>query len=186
LGEAELDVTDEELVDRLLPVLRVAARTFVHTRWAQGNADDLVQDAWLRLCRRERAALRAWRADGGASLETWAVRVAEKGWHSLMQHERRGKRGGGLIHEEIDAMASREPSREPGAEEAVIARDLVARVASAIEDMPSRARLVFQLRFLDGLTSAEVARAMNRSPQDVFNWTFRVRERARAVRDSGE
>ncbi len=56
---------------------------------------------------------------------------------------------------------------EPSPEQAVLARDELARIRSAIDALPRQTRLAFVMRRVDGLSQQEIARRMNLSEHTV-------------------
>lgn len=122
------------------------------------TADTLTQECFLRAFQK-RHTFR-----GESSIDTWLVRIAV----NLARDHARNRRMAfwkGLFsstraaesHAEFPEV--RDPS--PSAEKAMIARETVERVWSAMERLPQQQRAVFMLRFEEDMTLHEIAQVMD-------------------------
>lgn len=110
------------------------------------TAEDIVQDAWVRLASRDTADV--------AAPEAFVFRVA--GNLAVDQQRRDQRRGDSVDPETISGMAGEVPS----AERQLIDRQTLQRVLSAANTLPPRCRDVFVMRKLEGLDQAEIARRL--------------------------
>lgn len=118
------------------------------------EADGLTQECFLRAFAR-RAAFR-----GEASMGTWLVRIAI----NLAQDQRRSRRTSfwkRLLHgrrHEDKAQQGVNPCGTP--EDAILAKEKVAAIWTAAENLPMRQRTAFLLRYGEDMTLQEIAVAM--------------------------
>lgn len=107
------------------------------------EAEDVVQDAWVR------AYTHLRQFSGRASFATWLTRIAI---HEALARRRRRVRSTSLgDHAETLPAAVRPPEDEVGA------RQVAAAIEAAIDALPTRYRVAFVLRDLQGLGTAETA-----------------------------
>lgn len=171
------------LEKRLTMVIAGAARRFQRTspRGAdEASIDDLVQDGWVALTHDSYAALLGWRVDGGASLETYVVKVVVRGWVDQQRTHRRKKRGGHMMrsHEDPDQIVEEHASPEALA----AARESATHIHEALETRLSpRGLLVLRLVFTDGCSVPEAAAAMQVTTQVIYNWVHKIRGIARSA-----
>lgn len=137
----------------------------------QDLADNLTQDCFLRAYQK-RATFR-----GEASVETWLIRIAinlvrdhERNrrlafWRSLLTQSRRPDR-------DREDLEIRDPA--PSAERALLAREELAAVESAVKDLSPQQRVVFSLRFFEEMTLEQIALAMQLELGTVKSHLFRA------------
>jgi DNA-directed RNA polymerase specialized sigma24 family protein len=136
--------------------------------------------AWLALSDDRFAGLATWSPERGASLETFAVRIALGAWRNLARAVRAAKRGGRALR--VDETAAHVMPELATPEALVGAAHAAAAVAAALEaQLPPKGLLVLRLHFTDGLPVARVASAMGVRPQVIYNWVFRIRAIARTT-----
>lgn len=169
-----------QLAARLLPPVRRAAARFVRRLRGARTPDELVSEAWLALSLDRFAGLARWSPERGASLETFAVRIARGAWRNLVRSVFAHKRGGRARWvDEAEAHAAPELATPEGL---VVSAHAAAAVWAALEaQLPPKGLLVLRLHLTDGLPVARVASAMGVRPQVVYNWVFRIRAIARAT-----
>ncbi len=139
-------------------------------------APDLVQEAWLRLVRQQRAGrLR--------SLVLPGLAIAQAGW--LAREESRTRRrhetimGGRAVEVTVDG-EDHDPGVDP--EEQAIRRDRLDRIRRELEVCPPRARQIFLAVYgPDGRSHAEVAHDLGLSVQRVRQALCEVRARMRTA-----
>ncbi len=160
-------VTFDEVYERLRgPVWRLALR-FCRDR---EEALDATQEVFLRVWR----ALPGFR--GEAQVSTWVYRIA---WNVLLSRARRERRRAAravelpLLEAEM-AQRLRDPAPDP--ERRAEAADELAQVAAAIARLPEPHRAVLWLRDGEGLTYAEIARALDVPLGTVRSRLARARE----------
>lgn len=174
-------VSDEKLV---ADVLAGTAEAFdaLHDRFREkvyrfalkrlGNeqdAEDVTQDVFLEI----------WRCldtyQGRSSLQTWIFGVAH---NQVCRRFRKKNLVSGSVDEEGFGDV---PSGEPGIEEQLDARRMLARCDRVVEDLSEGQRNVYRLRFHEHRSTREVASALGKSSQAVKISLFRTR-RALAAR----
>lgn len=181
------DLTDEELVERirgderkLFSVLmrRHNQRVFRAVRAIVSDdeeAADVVQDAWVR------AYSHLEQFQGRSRFLTWLVRIAV---HEALARRRRGRRFAtlngdhdeGFEHTSADSAF---PSRQPSPEEALASRELGRMLGAAVESLPDSLRVVFVLRQVEELSTAETAACLGLSEANVKVRLHRAKGRLR-------
>ncbi|TCC63524.1 sigma-70 family RNA polymerase sigma factor [Kribbella pittospori] len=163
---AGLRAGDEETFACLLngwsgSMLRLA-RTFVSTT---ASAEEVVQDTWLAVFQG------IGRFEGRSSLQTWVYRILVNVARRRGTHEQRTVPWASLVPDEgptVDPSRFRGaddqypggwrafPERWPTTENEVLAHEVRATVAEAIEKLPPRQQVVLTLRDIDGQTADDV------------------------------
>ena len=131
------------------------------------DAEDALQDGLLK----------AWRALGrfrpNAPLRPWLLRIAA----NEARNRRRGEgRREGLA---LRAAAASPGEAAPSPEEAALAAERRRLLLDALEQLPERARLVLELRYLLGLSEDETAAALGIRRGTVKSRSARALERLR-------
>ena len=143
------------------------------------DARDIVQDTFLRAFR-YRNALRADRKPGA-----WLNRIAV---NAALDHLRRRRRDRAVPLDQLEGLL---PDRSvslapaPSAEEHLAARGETDRLFRLLDRLAPRERAAFVLRYLQGLSTAEVARAMGCTRVTVRRHSLRAREKLRAALQTG-
>ena len=132
------------------------------------SADDVLQETYLVVFRK----IREFEPGQAGGFHAWLARIAENRLADLIKGQRRAKRGGGLTPAELRlgnddstvidmlqmlAADSRTPSRKARMHEAAAA------VQTALENLKEDNREALRLRYLEGLSVAEMAERMGRS-----------------------
>jgi len=171
-------LTDEEVVRRIqggeVELFELLMRR--HNQRLYRTVRALVQEADAAEDALQRAYVEAWRAlarfEGRSSVSTWMTRIAMRSAGEVTRRERRAieiaedsssRSAGGREAEPADAPASR--------------RELAAVLERAIDALPEAQRIVAVLRLVDGLTTAEVAEALDLTEEAVKVRLHRARER---------
>ncbi len=120
----------------------------------RAEAEEVVQETFLRLCRRQRAK------DAQSNLRGWVFRVA----HNLARDEHRRRRRRPV--EPLD-----EVSRDPGAtpEQQVLADEKAVRLMAALNRLPAAQRECLHLR-AEGLRYREIAEVVGAAVSTVAEW----------------
>lgn len=146
--EAAFDTLFRAWYARLVRV----AEYIVHDR---GEAEELVQDVWLEIWRRR------------------ATLVLDEAPHRYVVRAVRNRALNRARHARVVARAAEQlapddvhPATAPGE---IDARDLEAAITRAVAALPPRCRAVFELSRRDGLSHAEIARALDVTPKTVEN-----------------
>lgn len=127
----------------------------------QGEAEDIVQEVWLKI-RQPSAPVANGRAYLYRIAQNLVVdRVRER--HRRMQRERRWSED----REEPGSHSLEPIDPSDNAESAMVRREEVALVASAIGNLPEGARRVFELHKIEGLSHADVAAQLGISKSGV-------------------
>lgn len=127
----------------------------------QAEADDILQEIWMRLRLPSRGAI----ANGRAYLYRVAQNLVID---RARERQRRAHRERLWMDERCAIWTSREPAdTSSNAEDALLEREEVALLSSAIQDIPRGARKAFELHKLDGLSHEEVATRMGISRSGV-------------------
>ena len=162
------------------------SRLLLHVARMAGGSHDAVMDRYAFILEHLRAdggrRLRLWMSERRSKLTTWLVVVAQR--LSLDEHRQRYGRpratGDGaagdhvirrrladLVTEEMDAERIGDPALAdtPDADHEVRRTELMTLLYRAVAELPASDRLLVALRFRDGLSAAEIARATGASSQ---------------------
>jgi RNA polymerase sigma-70 factor (ECF subfamily) len=179
-----LYVEDVLLVDRCLTGEPAATRELFRRHRQRVHAslfrvlgsnrdmDDLLQESFLQVFQ----SLRGWRAE--ASLATWIDRVAVRCAYRYLTRRGRRVETDALDDDEPAALTS--PDAGPG-ERRQLARDGVARLNAALDELAPAARLAFTLHELDGRSLAETAELVGSSVTATKLRVWRARKRIEAA-----
>lgn len=160
-GEPELF---ELLMRRYNQRLFRVARSVVAT---DAEAEDVMQETYVR------AFTHLGQFDGRAKLGTWLTRIA---LYEALARKRKGSRFVPLGPEPMGVEADREGNPEQQAAR----RQLGAVLETALGELPAAARLVFVLREVEGLTTAETAECLGVSEEAAKVRLHRAKARLRA------
>ncbi|GBC59644.1 RNA polymerase sigma-70 domain protein [Desulfonema ishimotonii] len=148
------------------------------------DAEELRDDAFVRLLENDRRKLRMYDPKRGLSLKNWICMVAAQTVRSyLRKKDRPGQvRGGvpvslGLIREELIKPCHTTADEERRYE----AREKLACLAEAMTQLPHLERLVLQLHFEDGMNPPEIATATNRTTNNIYQILHRARNRLKKI-----
>jgi RNA polymerase sigma-70 factor, ECF subfamily len=165
-----------ELVDAWSPVMLRVAMRYVANRQA---AEDVVQDTWLALIK----GLSNFQ--GRSTLRSWAFSILINRAKTRGAMDFRTVVSATLTSSDSDVPAV-DPARFRGADDeypghwtsvgaprpwdqpegGALGREVVTLIDAALEDLPSRQRLVVTLRDVHGMTSEEACAALELSPQN--------------------
>jgi RNA polymerase sigma-70 factor (ECF subfamily) len=170
--------TDEEVVRRVLAgeteffellMRRHNQRLFRTVRAVTGDAETAEEALHL-------AYVAAWRGlgqfGGRASFATWMTRIALRTAGELARRERRS-----LEIAEDSASAATGSYEAESADAALSKKELALVLERAIDALPDPLRMVAVLRLVEGLSTAEVAEALELSEANVKVRLHRARER---------
>jgi RNA polymerase sigma-70 factor, ECF subfamily len=135
-------------------------------------ADTLTQDCFLRAFKK-RGSFR-----GESGLSTWLVRIAINLAHDHNRSRRLAFWRKVERPERMDVLPSEDWRRSP--EQALINRESVDAVGSAVEKLPDRQRTVFLLRFVEEMPLEEIADATGMKLGTVKSHLFRAIEAIKA------
>jgi RNA polymerase sigma-70 factor (ECF subfamily) len=161
------------IVEEWSPMMLRVARSFVST---PASAQEIVQEAWLAVVRG------LDRFEARSSLRTWVFRILTNLAKTRGVREARTVPMSALAGDEGDGAPIVDPDRfrgaddqwpghwkpdgaprpwHPSPEQAVLAGEIRSRLASALELLPARQRVVVSLRDVHGLSSEEVCDALD-------------------------
>lgn len=136
-------------------------RFFAARLGSRAEAEDLVQDLYLRLTA----------MDATAPVDNPSALLHRIGSNLMLDRLRSQKRAGVRDSDwrEINTtiLAGHEVADDPSADEVVAARQRLKALVEAVDDLPEKTRHAFQLHKLDGLSHAETARRMGISVSTV-------------------
>lgn len=138
------------------------------TRLLGGDLDgarDVVQEAFLRLCRSDRS-------ESAAGLRTWLFTVCRNLALDL-------RRKDGRMNPLDETRAALLESASPGPDQGLEERDELQRVLAALAALPEKQREVLRLKFQHGLSYAEIGRVTQQKTGTV-GWL--IHEGIRALR----
>jgi RNA polymerase sigma-70 factor (ECF subfamily) len=162
-GVVDAEVVVDDLVRAYASLLFRVAHSILRNR---AEAEDVVQEVFLRVMERPMAGVRDWRV--------WLVRMA---WNRALDQRKTGRAG-------------RPEQREEGFWEAMVAPGLAqdealgerGRMEAVLEEMdrlPKKERQVLLLSAMEELGTTEIAGVMERSESAVRALLFRARTRLR-------
>lgn len=167
------EATFRELVDAWSPAMLGLARSFVGS---SQSAEDVVQDAWLGVLR----GLDGF--EGRSSLRSWVFTIVVNRGRTRGAREARTVAWSTLAPDSADAGPTVDPARFQGAdgrypggwtstgvpqrwdeapERSALAREAIALVEAALEELPPRQRVVVTLRDVHGLTAEETCETLD-------------------------
>jgi RNA polymerase sigma-70 factor, ECF subfamily len=156
-------------------------RVLLRLRDPAFDAEDVLQETWIRACQ----AARDFREE--ASLKTWLDRIALNAAAMARRKARAGSRGGGAavvrIDRETDVGGEAGPlvPAPDAVEDAVLWRETLAELATAVAALPSGLRDVLVLRDLQGASVREAATELGISEDAVKQRLHRARGRLRTA-----
>jgi len=170
------DAAFAELVRRESGKLLAVARRILRS---EEDAEDAVQDALLS------AFQNLDGFEGGARLSTWLHRITVNA--ALMRLRSKKRRREDAIEELLPAFAEDGHHLGPvaplrgAAEDEILSAELSAIVRRAIDELPDSHRVVLVLRDVEGLDTAETARALGIGPDAAKMRLHRARQALRTV-----
>ncbi|HSL20266.1 MAG TPA: RNA polymerase sigma factor [Vicinamibacterales bacterium] len=133
----------------------------------EAEAEDVMQQAYVN------AYTHLRQFDGRAAFSTWLTRIAV---HEALARARRRGRYIDMDPENPSTIAFPTPSAQgPDPERLAFARELGALMESAIDELPDGTREVFMLRQVEGMSTREVAEALDVSQEVVKTRLSRAR-----------
>jgi RNA polymerase sigma-70 factor, ECF subfamily len=164
------DLSDEEVVSRVLAgdtrlfeiIMRRYNRRLFRVARAilrdDGEAEDVMQDAYVRAYQNLRQFA------GRARFSTWLTRIAA---HEAISRARRRKRHLDLHSVLESSESSMDPpvSRELSPLERSLDRELADHIEASVEALPEIYRVVFTLREIEGMSTAETAELLGISEE---------------------
>jgi RNA polymerase sigma factor (sigma-70 family) len=177
-GEAELVARavrgDHEAYATLVrPHERVAYRVAAAITGWNADAEEATQNGFVKAYR----SLNHFRA--GAAFKPWLLRIVVNEAHNVLRAERRHLRLGARAAEQHEAAIA-------GTDEAVLAREEVETVLSALAQLPDADRLAVALRYFAELPDGEAAALVGTSPEAYRVRLMRARRRLQALLEEAD
>jgi RNA polymerase sigma-70 factor (ECF subfamily) len=151
---------------------------FLRRGFSVEEARDLTQDVFLRVSR----GLPKFRLE--SQFKTWVFEIADNVAQNELRRRGTGKRKGKEISfdtggqgEEGEPAPFEPPPQPPKALEEVLKREQTERLSRAIEDLPKKMRVCFQLRYGQGHKYEEIAVLMNVSIDTVKAHLHQAKQR---------
>jgi len=121
------------------------------------DADDVIQDVFLKLCGDQFRALRSFRAAHPAALPAYLRAVAASAAIDHIRMRRAGKRGGGREHEDLDKAELTVKSGDDPAR--TVERSLlIERIGKCLDPHETRDRQIFWMYYRHGFSASAIAR----------------------------
>jgi len=154
----------EILMRRYNQHLYRVARTILRD---DGEAEDVMQQAYVN------AYVHLDQFAGRASFSTWLTKIAV--YEALARAQRRGVTASRAVCESSEDTMANIQSSAPTPEHQAFATELKSLLESAIDGLPEHHRLVFTLREIEGLSTAETAECLGISEENVKTRLHRAR-----------
>ena len=180
---------DNVTLQRLLLDHEASLRCFINKRLGNDlrsilSPDDVLQEVWITVFK----TISSFRLNGQDSFEIWLKSVATRTAINMAKSARRLKRGGGVraLPGEDDPCSScltlfdrvagkgRSPSREVSSLEAAKA------IRNVLVQLPEERRLAVTMRFLEGKSFGEIAKATGKTKLAVRSIIYRSLRQMRA------
>ena len=138
------------------------------------TADSLTQECFLKAYEQRK------RFRGECSVRTWLMRIAVnlardhvksrrwQFWRTLFRESAGSEEQG----DPVDPLEPADPHASP--ERSLLARERLAHVSAAVDNLPNQQRAVFVLRFLEEMSIEEIAQATSLRPGTVKAHLFRA------------
>ena len=173
-----------KLVDRLAPVIQ--ARVVRVLLWRQPTSgrdvrqevEDLTQEVFLALFRREGQLLRSWQPERGLSLRNFVGLVAERLVGGILQ-AKRGRNPWVATPAAPETLASCEAAPQQ-LDQVIDCFDLLDRL---LANLTPQGRTMFHKLLVEQQTVAQICRETGMSKNTVHAWHSRLRKLARQLRE---
>lgn len=177
--------------ERLRPYLEAVARAVLKGRLA-GKVDpaDVVQQSLLASVER----FAQFEGETPAELQRWLVAIVRNEAKNLLRYWHQDKRlvaaedavaGSRAIKPTDDGASTRLPAGEPSPSRLVAAREEASRMLATLDRLPSEQRTILTLRHFEGLSHAEIAERLGRTPDAIRQaWVRALRSLRRALGDT--
>lgn len=174
--------------ERLRPYLEAVARAILRGRLA-GKVDpaDVVQQSLLASVER----FEQFEGDTPAELQRWLVAIVRNEAKNLLRYWHQDKRlvaaedavaGSRAIKPADDGASARLPAGEPSPSRVVAAREEASRMLAVLDRLPAEQRAILALRHFEGLSHAEIAERLGRTPDAIRQaWVRALRSLRRAL-----
>lgn len=178
-AEGRLDAARERYTEVVTRYQRRAARIAFHYLRDAADADEAVQDAFIKAY----VHIGTFRED--MPFEVWFTRILINGCLDRIKARRRRQRWLAPPALDPDGMerdpAEYIPSRGPSPEETVLSEERRRQLMAAVAELPERQRMVFMLSHFDGRSSREVSAMTGLNESTVRVHLFRAIRRLRNI-----
>lgn len=134
-----------------------------------GVAEELSQEVFVQ------AMLHIAKFRGESKFSTWLFGIA----HNLVRNHWRQVQSSQTAHERLGRLEKLQ--RGGSLDQHLLDRQRIEAVYAALETLPDNLRVVFVFRYFEGMSSAEIAQALNLSVNNVDARTSRARRRIKNV-----
>ncbi|MCC7044282.1 MAG: sigma-70 family RNA polymerase sigma factor [Acidobacteria bacterium] len=178
-AEGRLDAARERYSEVVTRYQRRAARIAYHYLRDAADADEAVQDAFIKAYMH----IGTFRED--LPFEVWFTRILINGCLDRIKARRRRERW--MAPPVLDPSGSERdpadyiPSRGPSPEELVLSEERRQQLMGAVAELPERQRMVFMLSHFDGRSSREVSAMTGLNESTVRVHLFRAIRRLRGL-----
>lgn len=175
LCDAELVELAQQGDDRAFAMLVAQCEPMLHAQVARfrlpyADAEDMEQEGLLGLL----AAVRTFRAEGGASFRTYAaVCVRNRLLSAVRRYAAQGETP--LSEEALPVTAWQQSAVDPAA--LVVEQESAALLLAQLQKRLTQREYAVFLRYLDGFSYSEIASGLQMSPKSVDNTLQRVRRK---------
>ena len=132
------------------------------------EVDEAVQDTFLK------AFVHLPKFRDELHFELWLSRIAVNGCLDRLKAKTRRRRWTLASNEQTDKLINQEPTREPSAEQRLLAGERRDQLLAAVEQLPKRQRTIVILNQLEGYSAKEVASMLNLAEATVRVHLFRA------------
>lgn len=132
-------------------------------------AEELTQETFVQ------AMLNISKFRGASKFSTWLFGIA----HNLVRHHWRRLKSSSTAHERMKRVEELRPNE--GIDTKYFEQERVQAIYTALEELPDTLRVVFVFRYFEGMSSAQVADALNLSVNNVDARASRARRRIKAI-----
>ena len=179
----------ERLVARLTPVIQArVARTLrdyrsllAGGRDLRQEVEDLTQEVFLELFRRDAHVLRSWQAERGLSLENFVGLMAERRVISFLRSGKRNprKEDPSFAADELEAVAV---TVDDDPEKVTASREQLALLLDRLrEEVSPQGWQIFDLLYIQELSQPEAKAATGLSDDAIYAWRSRLRRLAQKI-----
>lgn len=153
-------------LERFRSYLIVLARRSLGAQAARLDASDVVQDALLEAYRKRRQ----FRGKTDAELAGWLRKVLAYGIADALRRLGRAKRGDGRVRslqaaleQSSQCLEALLPADQSSPSQAAVKHEQLLRLSESLAELPEDQRRAVEMKYLDGLSVAEIAEFMGRS-----------------------
>lgn len=149
------------------------------------SVEDILQQTFAEVFRR----IGTFEPKGSGAFSHWLAEIADHRLADAMKAEQAAKRGGrhhlrraaGTDSDSMDRLVEMVAGPEETPSQSVARKEAVAAVQVGLASLPDEYRRPVEMRYLEGLSVAQVAEALNVKPRTVRGLCYRALKELRAV-----